>query len=274
MSTASAYFRESGSGETVVCLHSSASFSGQWRALLESLSDRCRVVATDLYGYGKSPAWPGDRDLELEDEIELLAPVLFSADKIHLVGHSYGGLIALKFALTNPDRVASLIAYEPTCFFLLVGLPGFEAASLEISAVRNETSWLVDVGNLEASAQRFVDYWVGPGAWSKTSGTVRTSVASGMRKVRFEWPNTFDRQFPAESLSALAMPTLLLTGSRSTPAARGVVQILHRLMPRAEVIEFPDLGHMGPVTHPQVVNTTVTTFLDRVRTSGARNEPR
>ena len=51
------FFRESGSGTTVVCLHASASSSTPWRALSERLSDRFRVVAVDLHGCGMTPAW-------------------------------------------------------------------------------------------------------------------------------------------------------------------------------------------------------------------------
>lgn len=256
----------------MVCIHSSASSSGQWRALMESMSDRYRMVAADLYGYGKSPAWPGNRDLLLEDEIGLLAPVLQSAERIHLVGHSYGGLIALRFALLNPLRVASLVVYEPTCFFLLAGRPGFAAASREIRSIRVETGRLVDAGELETSARRFLEYWVGPDAWSNTPDTVRATVANGMRKVKLEWPNAFEKAFPADSLRALAMPTLLLTGSGSTLAARSVMHILRDLLPHAELIELPGLGHMGPVTHPQPVNSAIAAFLDGLRGSDAGTE--
>lgn len=52
------YFREAGAGKGVVCLHSNASASAQWRALIERLSSRFRVFAPDSLGAGKSPAWP------------------------------------------------------------------------------------------------------------------------------------------------------------------------------------------------------------------------
>jgi pimeloyl-ACP methyl ester carboxylesterase len=269
---ASAYFRESGSGEALVCLHSSASSSGQWRALMESFSNRYRVLAADLYGYGRSPEWPSDRDLLLEDEIELLAPMLQSAQRFHLIGHSYGGLVALKLALIDPSRVASLTLYEPTCFFLLAERADFDAARREIAAIREETSRLVDAGDPEASARQFVEYWVGPGAWQKTPDTARATVIKGMRKVRFEWVNGFDRPFPVDSFSALKMPALFLTGSRSTAAARGVVQVLRDRVPHAEVRELPDLGHMGPITHPDVVNSSVAAFLERIQ--GTTRVPR
>lgn len=261
----SAYFRESGSGEAVVCLHSSASSSGQWRALMESLSKSYRVLAPDLFGYGRSPEWPPDRELLLEDEIGLLAPILQSAQTFHLIGHSYGGLVALKLALIDPSRIASLIVYEPTCFFLLAQRADFGASWQEIAAIRAETSRLIDAGDPEASARLFVEYWVGPGAWSKTPDPARATVVKGMRKIRFEWANGLDRPFPPDSLSSLTMPALFLTGSRSTAAARGVVQILRGLVPHAELIELPGLGHMGPVTHPDAVNGAVSAFLERVQ---------
>jgi pimeloyl-ACP methyl ester carboxylesterase len=270
MASTTAHVRESGSGETVVCIHSSASSSGQWRALMESLSDRYRVLAPDLYGYGKSPAWPGDRELQLEDEIGLFSNALPPMQRVHLIGHSYGGLIALRYALANPARIASLIVYEPVGFFLLEGRRGFENARREIETIREETSRLVDAGDAEGSAQRFVDYWVGPAAWSQTPDTARMALANGMRKVRFEWARGFDGSFPSRDLSTLPMPTLMLTGSGSTAAARGVVRVLRELLPgHAEVVELDGLGHMGPITHPEAVNTAVAAFLDRIRSADA-----
>ena len=66
------HFREAGSGTTVVCIHSSASSSAQWRALMERLADRFRVIAVDLYGSGGTAAWPQDEPMKLGDEIALL----------------------------------------------------------------------------------------------------------------------------------------------------------------------------------------------------------
>src|SRR5918996_2078004 len=101
--------REAGTGVPVVCVHASASSSGQWRPLMERLSGRFRSLAVDLYGYGQSPPWPDERPLALADEVELIEPVLETAgDRLHLVGHSYGGAVALRAALACPTRLRSL----------------------------------------------------------------------------------------------------------------------------------------------------------------------
>ena len=93
-------YREAGTGNAVVCLHASASSSAQWRPLMDRLAGRFHTLAADLYGSGRSPAWPGERPLWLADEVALLEPVFEAAGpRFHLVGHSYGGAVALRAAL-------------------------------------------------------------------------------------------------------------------------------------------------------------------------------
>ena len=55
---------------------------------------------------------------------------------------------------------------------------------------------------------------------------------------------------------------LQLVGSESPPSSRGVARLLTRALPRVETVELEGLGHMGPVTHPEVVNATIARFLD------------
>ena len=95
MAASEVFVREAGSGPGVVCLHSNASSSSQWRGLMDSLSRRHRVLAPDAYGAGKSPGWPMDRPLTLADEAEFIEPVLQRAGSpLVLVGHSYGAAVA------------------------------------------------------------------------------------------------------------------------------------------------------------------------------------
>lgn len=135
-------FRETGAGPAIVCLHSSASSSGQWRALTERLADRFKVIAADLYGCGKTPAWPSDHPMYLDDELERLSPAFRAAgDRFHLIGHSYGVAIALKAALKDPQRLISLVLYEPVLFSVLVtGAPQSPAARVTWPPLRIRTS--------------------------------------------------------------------------------------------------------------------------------------
>ena len=260
-----AHFREAGTGQGVVCVHSSASSSGQWRPLMDRLSDRFRVIAVDLYGYGKSPAWPEDREMYLDDEISLLEPVFRSAgDAFHLVGHSYGGAVALKTALKDPRRLKSLVLYEPVLFSVLMADNPNSPAARGILAVRDDTIRAVTLGDLESAAARFVDYWVGPGSFWSMPETRRPAIANSMRKVRSDWHAAFHEPTPLSAFAAVDVPTLFLTGSESPASTKYVARLLCEVLPRVTAIELEGLGHMGPVTHPERVNEAIESFLQEV----------
>ena len=79
-----------------------------------------RVLAPDLYGAGKSPDWPSDREITLGDEVSFIEPVLTLAGvPFTIVGHSYGAAVALIAAILNPGRIRALVLYEPTLFALV-----------------------------------------------------------------------------------------------------------------------------------------------------------
>jgi pimeloyl-ACP methyl ester carboxylesterase len=257
------FFREMGTGTSVVCLHSSASSSGQWRALMERLAHRFRVIAVDLYGSGKTVAWPQDRPMRLDDEVALLSSVFRAAgDHFHLIGHSFGGAIALKTALENQDRLISLVLYEPVLFSVLMAKAPQSAAAREILAVRDETIRLIDEGNLNASAQRFVDYWKGEGAWAATPEPRRPAIAEAMRAVKPEWHALFHESTPLGAFAEIDVPTLFLTGTGSKASALGVARLLTKVLPRVRVQEIEGVGHMAPVTHPERINPLIERFLE------------
>jgi pimeloyl-ACP methyl ester carboxylesterase len=266
MSTADAHVREAGTGTAVVCLHASASSSSQWRPLMDRLAGSFRTLAVDLYGSGKSPAWPDDRPLSLADEVALLAPVLAGAGaRVHLVGHSYGGAVALVAALADPRRVASLVLFEPVLFSVLMADDPTQAAAREIAAVRDETVAAMDGGALEVSAARFIDYWMGAGAWAGMPPRRSTAVVMAMSAVKAEWHATFMDPTPLSAFSAVDVPVLYLTGSESPASSRAVARLLTRTLPRVTTIEIEGVGHMGPVTDAERVNALIESHLRAFR---------
>jgi pimeloyl-ACP methyl ester carboxylesterase len=266
MPSATPYFREAGAGPAVVCIHSSASSSAQWRSLMERLAPRYRVIAVDLYGSGRTPAWPGDRPMRLDDQVALLEPVFRAAgDRFHLVGHSFGGAIALKAAFVHRNRVLSLALYEPVLFSVLMADAPDGVAAREILAVRDDTIRLVERGELDAAAARFVDYWIDEGAWAATPESRKPAIAGAMRAVKREWHAAFSEPTPLHAFGAIDVPTLLLTGRESKASARAIARLLRAVLLRVCAEDLEGLGHMAPVTHPERVNPLIERFLDTVR---------
>jgi hypothetical protein len=191
----------------------------------------------------------------LDDELALISPVLRAAgDRFHLIGHSFGGAVALKAALTDPDRLLSLVVYEPVLFSLLIADAPESAAAREILAVRDDTIELVDEGNLNAAAQRFVDYWAGADTWAVTPEARRPLLAAAMRAVKSEWHAAFYEPAPLSGFASVHVPTLFLTGTKSMASALAVAGLVTAVLPRVHIEEIEGVGHMAPITHPDTVN--------------------
>lgn len=258
------FFRDSGAGPGVVCVHSNASSSAQWRGLVERLAPKFRVLAPDSYDSGKSPQWPSDRVITLGDEVALIEPVLTKAGSpLALVGHSYGAAVALIAALTNPGRVRAIALYEPTLFALL---DAEAPAPNEADGIRNavaDAGLALDAGNQDAAAEHFIDYWMGSGSWKQTPEQRKPPIAASVTNVRRWAYALFKEPTPLKAFRTLNIPVLYMVGKRSTPSARGVARLLTSALPRVEVVEFENLGHMGPVTHPDPVNEVIARFIER-----------
>lgn len=268
MSTPLPHVREAGAAGAapVLCLHSNASSSSQWRALMELLAPQHHVWATDGYGAGKSPPWPTDRVPGLHDEVALLEPIFAAAsDGLQLVGHSYGASVALKATLMHPSRVRALALYEPTLFGLLdAETPPPNAADGIRQAVAGAQGALA-LGDATAAAGIFIDYWMGPGAWAATPQARRGPIVAAIANVGGWGRALFGEPATLAALAQISVPVLLMTGRESPASSQGVARLLAQTLPRVQVVAFDGLGHMGPVTHPDIVNETIARFLHTCR---------
>ena len=262
MSEPAPFFREAGTGPGVVCLHSNASSSSQWRALIERLSPHHHVLAPDTHGAGKGPPWPQDRALTLADEVRMLEPVFARADEpIALVGHSYGAAIALLAAVLQPKRFSALALYEPTLFALVEAEspPPNEVDGIRDAVARGGDA--IRAGDTDAAAELFIDYWMGAGSWRARPEAQRKSIEAAIVNVEGWGLALIDEPTPLAAFSALTMPVLLMVGEDSPASSRAVARKLERVIPNVEVVSFEGLGHMGPITHPEQVNEAIAAFL-------------
>jgi pimeloyl-ACP methyl ester carboxylesterase len=258
---------------TVVCLHASGSSSRQWNGLVERIGRHARVVAPDFYGHGEAPTWNQARALTLRDEASRVMRVLTGSSRpIHLVGHSYGGAVALQIALELPERVASLTLYEPVPFATLFAYNARNPAAVEVRNLAEGIDRALRNGSLEAAAERFVTYWSGGDAWRRLSGLQRTTIASRMPSI--------DRHFKAlaadtttlKDYERLRIPVLLMAGARTKASTRRLTELLAYGLSASEFEMFDGLDHMGPVTAPEIVNGRIETFIAQ-HASSAMEDP-
>jgi pimeloyl-ACP methyl ester carboxylesterase len=259
------YVREAGTGPGVVCTHANASTSSQWRTLMDRLAPKFHVFAPDSYCAGQSPEWHSDRVIRLRDEVQLIEPVLAAAGSpLVLVGHSYGAAVSLVAALEQPQRVRAMALYEPTWFALIDADRPPPNDADGIREVIADATPALDAGNVDAAAQRFIDYWMGAGSWGQMPAQRKPPVAASCINLR-RWAHALMTEpAPLEDFKKLTMPVLYMTGRRSPTSAHGVARLLTSVLPHVELLEFEKLGHMGPITHPDVVNEAIAGFLERL----------
>lgn len=240
---------------TVVCLHSSMSHGGQWCALVNRLEHQFRVVTPNLLGYGC--ANDSFEQLRLEDEV---AAVMREIDDdhspLHLVGHSFGGAVALRLASMYPERIASLTVYEPVWFSLLFD---GDIANDEINEIDRIQKLLgADSRFMQTrGAQDFIDYWAGGDGWSFIPAEQQDRLVSLSSKVAAEFGALLAAGPATQELSELNIPVQLLCGTETRKSARCVSELLAEILPGVEYRRLQGLAHMAPVTNAADVNPLI-----------------
>jgi len=251
----------------VISLHSSASSPRQWSALAQTLGSAYRVAAPALIGYGNAPEWHYQRPLSLDDEAQRIETLIEAEPRgVDLVGHSFGGAVALRLALRHPERVRSLALYEPVLFSVLnddaSDRPGPPPAMAEVNAVRTAIRRSLASGRKAFAAKLFVEYWSGPGAWDSLDARRQEAISDRMRKVDAEFDAVNCNMIRLDDFRSVHVPVLLLHGEHTRRPARRIVELLASTLPDVTREEVRGAGHMGPITHAAAVNERIGAYLD------------
>lgn len=255
-------FLEAGSfGPAVMLVHSSVAGARQWRRLMDDLKDDFRVRAVNLFGYGKTPPWPNEQRQSLDDQARLVeAAIPPDADQIYLVGHSFGGSVAMKAAARLHGRVSKLVLFEPNPLYLLAQAGRAEAFA-EAMATRNTIKEFGGRGEWETAAQIFADRFGGAGTWQQMPPERRQTFVAALRPNYYEWDAVLDETTPLEEWARLLpRQTLVVSDPNSLLTVRDMMALLRQSCPMWTYKEVTG-GHMAPLTRPDLVNPIVVSFL-------------
>lgn len=260
--------RIEGHGTAIVLLHSSMGSKSQWRTLMEQMRATHRLIAIDLHGYGDSPMPECPHQFSLGDEVRLvqsmLAQVLAADEPYHLVGHSFGGGVALRLAHADPGRVRSLCLYEPTAFHLL---DHQHAALQEVRTVAHATEEAVHSGSRAGATALFIDYWGGAGSFAALPASRQALFASLLDKVPLDFRALINDPHRADDYRRIARPLCLISGRKSPDCVHAIASVLAEALPDCEMPQV-DAGHMAPLTHPALVNPLIDGFIRRIDAQG------
>ena len=214
-------YEEYGSGSpTLVLVPGSCSNGMAWRPVIKALDGKFRCVTTSLLGYGQTAERRLDSNPSVELEAEILERVIekASADggEIHVVGHSFGGAVAMIVAMRKRVPIASLTVLEAPIPSLLRACG--EDAHYRSFRDMTEAYFAAWRGGDREAMRSMIDFYGGEGTWASWPDRVRAYAIETTPVNLLDWGCAYDHPLSPEMLSTIEVPVSVAVGAQSHPA--------------------------------------------------------
>ncbi len=278
---------EIGIGPTVVLSHGFSLNSTIWHHQMRDLSHEMRMVMYDHRGHGYSALPPSD-DWSLDALAQDLEAVIRDAsnrEPVIIVGHSMGGMTALRYCELFPDaignRVRGLVLVDTTSADVMGGLlpavarrvqaavEGIEGVALRALQGRtdNVDIWRARANNLVYIGTRLMGFGHDP---SPTQvAFVEKLLSEVPSSVWFKLIPTMLGMDVSRSLDAIDIPAIVIAGERDKLTPLAAAQRIADGIPRAELVVLKDTGHIPMLERADEFNALLRRFVSRVVTADA-----
>lgn len=250
----------------VVALHGSASSARQWRALEERLSPSFDVETPDLNSYSNSDISGGLKPGLARRAAPVIAMLEARGNSAHLVGHSFGGALAIKIASMRPDLVESVTVYEPASLSLLRDAPlsadracygRFQRAGVQLTACLATDAPC-------AAMRPIVEFWNGEGAWEALDPAKKAAYGCRASSALRDFVDIGSDRTSPQEVAGIKAPVQILAGMCSTEAARRIARRVSELLPDAGYAVLNEADHMAPIDQAGRINAIISGHLTYV----------
>ena len=241
-------------GPALLFLHGIGGDAECFRPQLAHFGRGFRAIAWNMPGYGGTPLLPRTTFPDLADAVAALLDARGIA-RVHLVGHSLGGMIAQEFAIRHPGSLASLTLSGTTAAF------GRPDGDFQRDFLRQRLAPLEAGKAMADLAARLVGGLVGPAPDPNGMATALNSmsrVKPETYRAALECLVGFDRR---DALPHIAVPTLLIAGGADTTAPAVVMERMAAKIPGARFVTIPGAGHLANLEQPAAFNRVLEEFL-------------
>lgn len=253
------YYEEAGDAESpaVVLLHGFTSDNRMWLPVVGELANEYRVIAPDMRGHGATTSPEDPESYSIEAYAEDLKALLdhLEVDICALAGCSFGGMVALQFATTWPERLAALVLSDTSAAF---DHPGYDEAYHSREARIARQMEIVDVyGPAELgkrAAKEITDPFLADGIRKRFSRLSREGYlgAASVRQSRHDLLPVLKER--------LTMPVLVCIGEDDP--VRSASDVMVREIPGARYVTFRGAGHGIPSLRPEEYCRQMLQFFD------------
>lgn len=262
----STFWTRAGQGtRQALMIHCSLAHNGAWRGVQRGLDDQFDMLAFDLPGHGRSAEWhvPQGDHQDYQDSSVYVAEALlrkYTTGAVDLMGHSFGGTIALRLAQRSPDKVRSLTLFEPVLFAAANDHPSYAE---NLAYMHGPFSDALQAGDRMEAARLFNVTWGRDADWRALPMALREDMASRIHLIpagRSVTHEDLHGQLAPGALEAVTVPVLLMEGERSPPLVAAVHDVLACRFPNVTRKLIKGAGHMAPITHASDVAAAIRHF--------------
>lgn len=257
---------ESGAGPCIVFVPCSFSSTAAWRPLAEYLKDDFRIVATSLPGCGGTEEVRTPETTSAGLAAELVEAVIARASApVHLVGHSYGAVVAAAVALRGKAPLASLVLIEANMCDPL--RQRGEHALYEAAKQMSDSYIQAHRDGEPDAARRVIDFWTGEGSFAALPPKMRDYAVQTTPANVLDWPAMFAFRHPLSDYAKLELPVLLIHGDRSHPSLHRIAALLSEYIPNARLEKIPGASHLLIGTHPKEIAPLIAAHVTAAESS-------
>ena len=244
-----------GSGKTLVLIHGLGGSTKSWETTVPLLSGHYQVLTWDVRGHGQSDKPEGNYSAELfASDLAALLRTL-GIGSAFVLGHSMGGVIALRFALDFPDLCRALIVSSSSAEVNPQATKYWQelvATVLEkgMDAVPFDPTRMFSKGFVERNPEVIEEF-----ARNRPVNEPAPYARAALAMASYNYN---------EELGRIRCPTLIIVGDQDVVTPPGGSVKMSRLIPGAKLIIFKDCGHVWFVEQPDVVSKAVLDFLAEV----------
>ncbi|HEX3431103.1 MAG TPA: alpha/beta hydrolase [Rhizomicrobium sp.] len=255
------YLQRGGGEEALVLLHGIGGRAEVWEPQLAAFADRYNVIAWNMPGYGGSTPLPQMTFAALADALATLLDTL-DARRIHLVGHSMGGMVAQEFLRDRAPRLASVCLYATNPGIARPETPeAQEAACARADDFMRRRLGPIDAGKtMREMAVTLLDQLLAPNAPELARLAAIESVSAVPPDVYRDAMRCFLSFDGTRVLPDIRLPTLVIAGGEDRTMPPTVVQAMARQISGARFDVIPGVGHLANLEDPPAFNRVLRDF--------------